>query len=184
MFTNTKALTIPDGDVVKIECNGVVLWEKPSSEAKNWVLYSTEADGKTIYNGGLGYKEKYRVRSGGEEATSDGGICTGYIPFKKGDTLYMIPAFYGKNTNNAINFYDSEFTCLGQFTASGATYGICNSGDKTTYLNALIKFDNVTSFTLTDAHNSSDNIAYIRVTNDLSKANNNGFIITINEEIA
>jgi hypothetical protein len=38
-----------------------------SDNIRNEVRYSTEADGVTIYNGGLGYKYGYRVRSGGAE---------------------------------------------------------------------------------------------------------------------
>ena len=37
--------------------------------SKNWVPYSTEADGITIYNDGLGYKEGYRLSSSGAEKT-------------------------------------------------------------------------------------------------------------------
>jgi hypothetical protein len=58
---------------------------------------STEKDGITIYNGGLGYKNGYRVRSGGAEVTQQSAVCTGFIPFVKGDKLYIYPPFTGLN---------------------------------------------------------------------------------------
>ena len=64
MFSDLKSLTVPEGEVTKIAVGGVTIWEN----MKNWVKFSTEADGVTIYNGGLGYKNGYRVRSGGAEA--------------------------------------------------------------------------------------------------------------------
>jgi hypothetical protein len=80
-----------------------VLWQAVTY--KNWVKYSTESDGITIYNGGLGYKDGYRIRSGGAESGTKNGVCTGYIPYVKGDKLYIYPPFTGLNTINAINFY-------------------------------------------------------------------------------
>lgn len=43
MFSNTTALTIPEGDVVKIECNGVVLWEKASNEDYRTIYQRVES---------------------------------------------------------------------------------------------------------------------------------------------
>lgn len=148
---------------------------------KNWVPYSINADG-TIYNDGLGYKNDYRVRSGGEEAYSAGTIITGFIPFKKNDTLRIYPAFTEGNTWNTINFYDANFNNLGQKTDSGSEYGICEG--KGTIYKATVT-DEVSILTYTDNFDTS--IAYVRVGNqlngDVMSNDPRNFIITINEEI-
>ena len=177
-FSTLKALSIPEGVVKKIEVNGVVLWEEPSSY-KNWVKYSTESDGVTIYNGGLGYKNGYRVRSGGAESSGNDFVCTGFIPFKKGDVLLIHPSFNGGNSWNTINFSDASFTNLGQVTDSGSLNGIC-TGKGSLYKSTLD--GNVSKLIYTDEFDNS--IAYIRVTHRPSSMTTlDDFIITINEEI-
>jgi hypothetical protein len=104
---NLKKLTVGGISLKQLLVNGIQVWK---SGYKNWVKFSTEADGKTIYNGGLGYKDGYRIRSGGAEAAASDSICTGYIPFKKGDILRISPAFTGLNTSNALNFSNASFT--------------------------------------------------------------------------
>lgn len=173
-FSTVKALSIKEGIVKKIECNNVTIWQKAPS-IKNWVKYSTNQDG-TIYNG-QGYKVGYRVRSGGTEATEASSTCTGFIPLKNGDTLRISPPFSGMNTENAINFYKSDFTVFGQITDSGAVYGSCTSAYKTTVING------VSSLTLDSRHN--DTIAYVRITHSTTVTSNGAnFIITINQEIS
>ena len=181
MFANTKALAIPEGEVVKVECNSVVLWEKPSS-IKNWVQYSLESDGKTIYNGGLGYKEGYRLRSSGVEAEYAGIVCTGFIPFIKGDVLRISPRFTGLNTANTLNYYDSTFTHLGQVTDTGSGYGICNTAALVALYRSTV-VNGVSVVTYTDEFDSR--IAYIRIGNDLAAMGGSGanMVVTKNEEI-
>lgn len=180
-FENIKSITIPEGEVVEITCNGVVLWKGGHT---NLVPLSTEADGKTIYNGGLGYKDKYRVRSGGADGAADNAVCIGFIPFVKGDKLYIYPPFTGQNINNAINFYDGSYTHLGQVTDSGALYGICvNTGTafKTKVVNGVSVLD-ISAVTASGV----EDIAYVRVTNDRYACENDsgaGMIIAKNEEI-
>lgn len=175
IFSSIKNWAIPEGKVVKVESDGVVIWKEPSS-LKNWVKYSTESDGKTIYNDGLGYKVGYRIRSGGAESASTYGVCIGFIPLKVGDVLSIYPAFTGRNTENTINFYDSSFSNLGQVTDSGSYSGICNSSYKTSVVNG------VSTLTLNSSHNS--NIAYVRI-GHYTSATSNGedIIITVNQEI-
>lgn len=178
-FSSIKAITIPEGKVAKIAVNGVTLWEEPASY-KNWVFYSTEADGETIYNNGLGYKDGWRVRSGGAEAEVSYGVCTGYIPYKQGDKLYIYPPFTGDNTVNAINFYDSEFNCLGQVTDAGNHYGFCNSSFKTTVINGVSVLD-ISAVTVSGVAD----VAHIRVTHRLNSIQTGAeMIVTKNEEIA
>lgn len=144
----------------------------------NQVLTSINTDG-SIYNDGLGYKVGYRVRSGGDETTCDNCICTGFIPFRKGDTIYIFPKFTGGNTDNTINFADENFTNLGQITSSGAGYGICTDDDP---IYSSIEINGFTTLTFTNDFDSR--IAYIRVTNNKARCSNySNFIITRNEEI-
>lgn len=151
---------------------------------KNWARYSTESDGVTIYNGGKGYKDGYRIRSGGDEAENEAACCTGFIPFVKGDKMYIHHAFSGGNTDNAINFADASFTNLGQITDAGVGYGICSGhvdSFKTTVINGVSVLD-LSNNTVSGV----ENIAYVRITNK-SRVDNIGFgsemIITVNEEI-
>lgn len=153
---------------------------------KNQVPISIDTDGN-IYNNGLGYKDDYRVRSGGAEIENIGySTCTGYIPFKKGDTLRILPAFTGGNTNNAINFFDEDFNCLGQSTDDSTYYGICTTGTssgESIYKTKLV--DCASALTLTEEHDSR--IAYIRVTNNTFRdsliTTGAAMIVTVNEKI-
>ena len=54
----------------------------------NRVNLSINPDG-TIYNGGLGYKRGYRLRSGGAEVEFETGMCSGYIEVKPGDVVVI-----------------------------------------------------------------------------------------------
>ena len=147
----------------------------------NLIPKSTEADGKTIYNGGLGYKNGYRIRSGGAEAGSTAAVCTGFIPFVKGDKLYIYPAFTGMNTYNAINFYNASYENLGQITDDGSSYGICKG-----YANQF-KTTLGDGVSILDLSNNTvsgvENIAFVRITNNNATVKAENMIITKNEEI-
>lgn len=177
---NVSELTIPEGKVKKILRGTTLLWQS----VKNWVKYSTEADGVTIYNNGLGYKDGYRVRSGGVEVSESFSTCTGYIPYKKGDVLYIYPPFNGGNTQNAINFYKTDFEVFGQITDAGVTYGSCTSAFKTTIVNGVSVLD-ISNVTVSGV----EQIAYVRITNGLrsyspiNMQSGSEMIITKNEEI-
>lgn len=183
MFENVKALSIPQGEVIKIESGNVVLWEKPSS-FKNWVLYSIDTDGN-IYNGGLGYKKDYRIRSSGGETFANGQACTGFIPCKGGDvlrfgfideTIWMECSAY----NTFINFSDSTKTNIGQMTSQPANYGIFEKMPNE-YKN-IKKVNGFWEYTVVEGYN----IGFVRFTipydggryDDPTKC-----IVTVNEEI-
>lgn len=147
----------------------------------NQVVTSTNIDG-SVYNT-LGYKDNYRIRSTGDEAESQYSTCTGFIPFKKDDTLLIWPAFTGENTNNVINLFDKDFNCLGQFTDDGTKYGICTSS--ATY--KVTNRNDISAFTLTDNHNGSSDVAYVRITNNIytnsSISSGGGMIVSVNQQI-
>ncbi|MBO5778902.1 MAG: hypothetical protein J6R82_04975 [Clostridia bacterium] len=186
-FANMKSITIPEGKVKRILSGSTVLWK---SGYTNQVRLSINTDG-SIYNGGLGYKDGYRVRSGGAEAAYTPVTITGYIPYKKGDKLYIYPPFTGGNTENTVNFYDSTFANLGQVTDSGAMYGMCQvSGNpfKTQLVNGVTVLD-ISSVTVAGV----ENIAYVRIGNYIKTSSNmstpsiiqsgSEMIITKNEEL-
>lgn len=168
-FSKVTGITVPEGKVIKIVANGVTIWEEAidpvAPSYKNWVQYSTEADGTTIYNGGLGYKDGYRIRSSGAEAEQSYGTITGYIPYVKGEKLYIYPSFTGGNSWNTVSFYDSTFTNLGQITDSGGGYGICSSERdkyKTQVINGVSVLD-ISAVTVSGV----ENVAYVRVGNEI-----------------
>ena len=177
---NLKKLTFGGVELRQLFINGVLAWQ---GGYKNWVKHSTESDGTTIYNNGLGYKDGYRVRSGGAEAEHSPGSCTGFIPLKAGDTLRIWPAFIGRNTDNAINFADGNFTNLGQIVDTGTGYGICE-GNSALYKSTVV--NGVSTLTLTSSHDP--NIRYVRITNLINHSSaqmTSGaeMIVTVNEEI-
>jgi hypothetical protein len=186
-LTKLKKLSIGGVELKQLFINGVQVWK---SGYKNWVRHSTEADGSTIYNGGLGYKEGYRIRSGGTEATSDRGVCTGFIPFKKGDILRIYPAFSGQNTVNTLNFADASFTNLGQYNDNGGTYGICTE-DNTWRTGIATEVGDITVIDISVVSNGA-NIAYVRLTHSWYSngagtwphvTSGSELIVTVNEEI-
>lgn len=131
-FSTLKALTIPQGYVVKIEVNGVTIWEMPSSYT-NQVPISIDADG-SVFNG-TGYQDGMRVRSGGALGSWSGAVATGFIPVKAGDVILFTCNEWDTRANNGntINFgYISGgvFTSLGSYTTGGAVYGLYSSSSE------------------------------------------------------
>ena len=97
MFSNTTALTIPEGDVVKIECGGVVLWEKASEEDYRTIYQRVESITRKasggwfrtdfIANNQSGLELSYSVPSfsdtatmGSRESSATNGRCYVFYP--------------------------------------------------------------------------------------------------------
>lgn len=183
-FSLFKKLSIDGVELKQLFVDGIQVWK---TGYKNWVPYSTESDGVTIYNGGLGYKDGYRVRSGGAEAANSYSTITGFIPFNKGDVLRIYPKFIGLNNINAINFSDGNFNNLGQINDNGAAYGICATNTDN-YLTSVI--DGISTLTYTDSIDQS--IRYVRITHFIlanegvtSEIKSGGeVVVTVNEEIS
>ncbi len=177
-YANIKNITIPEGDVKSITANGVVLWKKGY---KNWVKYSTESDGVTIYNGGLGYKNGYRIRSGGAEGETANGSCTGFIPVKGGDVVRLSGwDFSGAFNENAINVSDSTHTNIGQFTMIPAHYGIFSSYSSYSFSSVVEETTGVWKWIVPP---TASGVAYIRISGYTIK-NGANMIVTLNEEIS
>jgi hypothetical protein len=167
--------------LVELRINGTLIWK--AAVYKNWVPYSTESGGKTIYNGGLGYKNSYRVRSGGAEGASAYASCTGFIPVHGGDVIGIGGiTFVGNSVDNAINVSNANYTNIGQVTESyaNAGYGIfaADGTHKAYAWNSGIEKNGCFYWTVPyDA-----GISYVRVTGRTG-GDGTKLVVTINEEI-
>lgn len=181
IFSDVKTILIPEGPVAKILCGNDVLWKKQMGY-KNWARYSTETDGTTIYNNGQGYKDGYRIRSGGAETANASSTCTGFIPVKGGSVIRIAGAtFNSANAQNAINVANSSFTNIGQVARNG-NYGIF-IGTYSTYGNISIveELDGVWRWVVPPVESG---VAYIRITGETSSTGGGAnLIITVDEGI-
>lgn len=184
-FANYVRLDIPEGRVKKITCksDGTVLW---TAGYVNQVPLSIDSSGE-IYNG-TGYKNGYRIRSGGAEGALGDAVCTGFIPVSGGDVVRLSGwTFSHVTAGNAINLADSAFTNLGQVTSQGNEYGIMASTYKAYGWSSVVEeSDGVWKWVVPPA---ASGVAYIRV----SGFDNSTYadetlvgtrmIVTVNEEI-
>ena len=171
-FTNLKKLNIDGIDAVQLFINGVQVFK---AGYKNWVKYSTEADGVTIYNGGLGYKNGYRLSSGGGESTLSGGTVTGFIPVKAGDTI-RIGGCKWYDAVASVNYfivYDSAFQKVYTGNAKGAY-------QTTTFIDSMT-YDDTTGISTVVLKPGVAGYEHFRIC--ISGANGENVIVTINEEI-
>lgn len=176
-FSTLKALTIPEGDVKKIECNGSVLWAfVEESKYTNKVPISIDTD-KNVYNGGLGYKNGYRLSSGGGESVAASCTVTGFIKAKAGDVI-RIKGYRWYNTAVSLNYliaYNSTFAKVYTGNANG-TY-------QTSSLIASMNYDETTGIS-TVVLKSGISFEYIRISvNNSIAPDGKNLIVTINEEI-
>ena len=166
-FSAVKAITIPEGKAKAInrESDGLLLWKGGS---KNWVAYSTEADGKTIFNG-VGYKDNARLNSSAAVVALDGYVTSGYIPAKHGDTVRLKGLTWNSATNTGSYFwtFDSTFTPMKSGRPNNSSQDIVVSEE-----------NGVISFYL---QNYATGVAYVRLSSYGLGAN---MVITVNEEIA
>ena len=176
-FSNLKSLTIPEGEVKKIECDGVVLWEAVAYT--NLLPISTDKNGN-IYNG-IGYKTSTRLNSSGGDTSATGMCATGYIPCKVGDVIRLKGINYSKNSENATShrcaLFSSNKTVISMLIANSATSApdiIANGVYDST--GDLIQF---TIPAMIGDINSSDT-AFFRICGDTFDESP---IITVNEEI-
>ena len=163
--------------------NGTSWVDVTENNCKNWVRYSTDSDGVTIYNGGLGYKNGYRVRSAGGEGENANTSCTGFIKVNPGDIIRISGCNFGYAANsNAINVSDSSFTNIGQFTMLPAQYDIFN-GTYAAYNHQSV-VEEKTGIWKWVVPPADSGVAYIRVSGyDSNGDPSSKLIVTINEEI-
>lgn len=179
-FKNVKAVTIPEGKVQRILAGEGVLWKNGYT---NQVPVSIDTDG-SIYNG-TGYKDNYRIRSGGTETALSNSSCTGFIPVQGGDIVRFTGwALDFVTAGNAINVSDAAFTNLGQFTSQGSSYGIFNSAYADYGWGSVEEeSDGVWKWIVPPA---ASGVAYIRVSGyeDGGPCPGANMTVTVNEEIS
>ena len=181
-LVNYKKLSIDGIELKDLYINGTLAWK---SGYTNQVPLSTEVDDKTIYNGGLGYKNGSRIRSSGAEAGHGSASHTGFMRVKGGDVLRLSGYDANKiDSANAVNVYDTGHNCTGQITPNYYTagYGIFES-THTAYGwgNANgVKQEKTGVYVWTIPPDAG--IAYIRVTG-YTNADGSKMIVTINEAI-
>lgn len=173
-FKNVKKVTIPEGKVKRILSGSTVLWKGGYT---NWVPLSTTEDGKTIYNGGLGYKNSYRVRSGGAETSNDNSSCTGFIPVKPLSIIRIAGCNLTASVDSAINVADASFANIGQVAGSG-NYGIFASTYKAYNNTTMTQKDGYWQWVVPP---EASGVKYIRVTGFTKRGSE--LIVTVDEEI-
>lgn len=185
-FDGAKTITFAGKLVAKLELAGKKIWEAISY--KNWMKYSTESDFKTIYNGGLGYKNGYRVRSGGQEGTQSTAACTGFIPYKAGQTLRITStnqhAITSSSAATAVNTFDSSGTNTGQLATNGK-YGVFATWGWT-WGNNVADVNGVKTITIPTNLTDASKIGYVRITVGFDASqyvDGSSIIITVDEEI-
>lgn len=109
-FTNIKAITIPEGEVIKITCDGEPLWEAPKKDPNNIVNYATaEPGGTEIYNK-KGYADNHRWNAATNAIeTQEGYRLTGWMPAKPG-VVYQLQNFNMSYTEGYVICYTSTST--------------------------------------------------------------------------
>lgn len=182
-FTTMKSLTIGGVALEKMFINGVQVWQKEQEVADpNRIPTSIDTDG-SIYNG-KGYKQGYRIRSGGAEAAASYVSCTGYIKVEPGDVVRISNCEFSAISNgNAINVSDANFTNLGQFTMQPVAYGILASSYSA--YNASSVVEESTGVWKWIVPPAASGVAYIRLTcqETGNVAGPTDMVLTINEEI-
>lgn len=178
-LSTIKELIINGIKIVELHINGILIWK---GGYKNWVKYSTESDGVTIYNGGLGYRENYRLSSDGSEKTGTNGVIAGFIPIKPGDVVRF--ASSGKiinwpisNATNCIHYYNSSKESVGRFMGAGTVSGVCTAANSVVTEEVYRQ-----KYRFTVPNESS--IEYVRVGVYWPNGpDGENFIVTVNEEI-
>ena len=187
-FSQLKQLNINGIKLEQLFINGTRVWKG----YKNWVRYSTESDGVTIYNGGLGYQNGYRVRSEGGYMALNTCAHTGFIPVEAGDVVRISGMHFGNGYSHgsALNVADSNFINIGQFSMFAGTYGIFNEYLAYAASSVVEEKTGVWKWVVPPADSG---VAYIRITANMYGAEPHNdpdvdadgslLIVTINEEI-
>lgn len=81
----------------------------------NLVLVSTEADGTTIYNNGIGYKNGWRLNSNAVETAQNGRVVTGFIPYSFNNTICLSGNIEYRTDGYRIYFYKENNGKPGDF---------------------------------------------------------------------
>lgn len=96
--------------------------EPSNSNYTNQIPLSTEGDGTTLYNNGVGYQTGLRLNSSGEESAVSGMCVTGYIPATNGDTIRIKNVTLTGASNAYLHYFAaSDKKQMGCFTVEQLT---------------------------------------------------------------
>lgn len=154
----------------------------------NLVPFSTVSGGGEIYNS-TGYKEGYRLSSGGEEKTQTNSVVTGFIPATTRDIIKMSGVSWAPTVSgySYIAFYDANYTLLATINeyTGGTTNGVSNIGNTGGILNtnksahSIVADENgVYTFNISYLDNAS--FSFIRISAEGTGSN---MIVTKHKEI-
>lgn len=165
-FSGVTGIVIPEGNVLKIELGGTLIWKR---EPVNLVRTSTDSTG-AVYNGGLGYKNNTRLNSSAAEAGETGYATCGYIKVKAGDFVRMKGLQWDSSVNTGCYFwtFDSGFTKLKYKRPNGS-----GSAD-------IIVTSEGNGVTVFKVAAYSTDAAYIRLS---AYGTGENLLVTVNEEI-
>lgn len=173
MFSGLKALAIPEGNVVKVEYNGAVLWQlEESAPYTNQVPISIDADG-SIYDGD-GWIAKKRLSSSGALKDANYVSTTGFIPATSGAEIRIGGCKWINSDAQSANYvcsYDANFNFVCAVNCGGGYGGGTVSGDE--------------EIAVVTLPTNKTNIAYVRVSaySDIVGGPGASMIVTVNEEI-
>lgn len=182
-FSSVKAITIPEGAVTKIVVNDMVLWQ--AATYKNWAHHAIDTDG-SIYNGGLGYIDGYRLSSSGGISASQYTTTTGFIPVKAGDVIRVkgYRWYTDMTSTQYLIAYSSSNSFAKVYTATSQS-----RYQTTSFVESMEYVDGISIIKLKAGVSGYD---YFRLcTNDMneegggynSNATGAKLIVTVNEEI-
>ena len=113
------ALYLGSSGSLAVNINGIRYIFRVETPRINWILRSIASDG-TPYNGGVGYKEGYRINSSGVETATANTVVSGFIPYNGESVELILPNASKSSGYNYLHVYDSNFNVIKK-TASGAT---------------------------------------------------------------
>lgn len=127
-------LVYENSDGTTTELGTFIVDGESGADSNNLIASSVDSDGQP-YNGGLGYKNDYRLNSSGAEASASGKAVTGFIPVTVGGKLYGANLGWDNTdpTSNYFALYDESFTKLQSINETnmrsfGGTFDINNGG--------------------------------------------------------
>ena len=112
-FANLASMTIPEGKVVQIACNGVVLWdgggEVTPPSYTNMLPRAEAIDSDAPYNG-IGYRVGYYLTSSGtfEAAGKSNEWVTGYIPYTVDKPIYIKGVSFTTASHDRMYFFSTK----------------------------------------------------------------------------
>lgn len=110
MFSNTKSLTIPEGEVSKIESNGIVIWQKAPDIVYNDLVPTALYTDGAVFDG-VGYRRGVAWTSSGALETADAFTAIGLIPIDGSVThdLYVYGLDFSGTAKNRFVIFNSSF---------------------------------------------------------------------------